>query len=212
MGPFLKPRALNQFLLNDQQCTRNCDETPREKWHDQWLKYVRKIMYHTEKRQFSVVNVMHKSRCEILFYLIVILIRKNWKKKFNCFTFPWVSMTSENKITNSFDWSFSISAFLLIECSMRLISLVSEIANQHVPTSRAVKQEIAENSKPHMMYSTMTAVKYPSGLVVSNGNLLNGRMNMKHSKSLMELFTKRNEIYHIGNGNWNASLPVSVKR
>lgn len=63
------------------------------------------------------------------------------------------------------------------------MSLVSEIANQHVPIPRAVKQEIAENSKPQMMYSRMTATKYPIGLVVSNGNLLNARVNKNISEN-----------------------------
>lgn len=63
--------------------------------------------------------------------------------------------------------------------------------------------------KPNVMYSRMTAIKYPIGWLESNGNLRRTREKTSWSNQIFYQFNQH-EIYHNGNGNWNELLPESV--
>lgn len=98
----------------------------------------------------------------------------------NCFVAACVSINTEHKAINSpLEWIFLACALELIECKMRWMFLMIEIANQYAPMPKAEVHAIIKCAWPRMMYSKIIAIKYPIGLFESNGNLLGNGSSRK---------------------------------
>lgn len=118
------------------------------------------------------------------------------------------STNSANFIKVVWNWFSLFLAYAFIENKTHLISLFIDIAYEKDPIARDNKFARRKNSYVICMYSKVTAIEYPIGFFVSNGNLHMGNIRKVNyfSRSIESYIL----LYHIGTGNTKESLPKSV--
>lgn len=111
---------------------------------------------------------------------------------------------------------FLIWALLLNMCKRRLIILLIAIMNKYVPDEVTKVHVAIIKTFLAIMYWMLIATKYPKGFLQSNGNL-HILQNAENIHELQELegtsrIFKFESNYHIGAGNWKASLCKPVDK